>query len=323
MPDSTHQPRYGLIAWLASGGLAATAAATVAITGPGAGGGIGSAAMSVGAGVLVFVIFAPWSAVRAWRRERWAIEQLAGTLKAVGDGADPTALRELLASDLAADLGPLRPAAEAIARDVATHRRTARQMHRTLGDSIRRETHRQTIRLQKQAQTDHLTGLGNRRVLEQRLRDMAETSREDREESVVAMVIDLDHFKTVNDRLGHEAGDGCLAFVGQLLRSSVRREDTAVRLGGDEFVVLMPGQTIGTARHTAQRLSALFRQMPWPHRHVPRPSLSIGLAAAGPERLGDGRQLLRAADEALYRAKRSGRDRVESAPGDEPAVPAA
>ena len=143
------------------------------------------------------------------------------------------------------------------------------------------------------------------------MKELSDAPTNERPDSVVAMVIDLDNFKIVNDALGHEAGDACLAFMGQLLRSSVRREDIAVRLGGDEFVVLMPGQSLPTAQRTAERLAALFRQMPWSHRDVPRPSLSIGLAVTGPAELGDGRQLLRAADEALYRAKRAGRDRIE------------
>ena len=121
------------------------------------------------------------------------------------------------------------------------------------------------------------------------------------------MLIDVDHFKKINDELGHEAGDECLVFLANLLQSSLRGGDHALRIGGDEFIVLMPGLESDQARAVAERLSVLFSQMPWSHPKPPPPTLSIGLATAGPGQLRDPNELIRRADAAMYAAKRQGR----------------
>jgi diguanylate cyclase (GGDEF)-like protein len=119
-------------------------------------------------------------------------------------------------------------------------------------------------------------------------------------------------FKQVNDTLGHEVGDRCIEFLGELLMSGLRQEDRAARLGGDEFVVLMPGQRVDEAERAAARLASLFAQMPWTHEQPPRPTLSIGLAEVWPGELDDPMELIHRADEALYAAKRGGRNRVRT-----------
>ncbi len=250
-------------------------------------------------GWLVLLLLAPWPAVAARRDEQRKLRRLTACIRGLSGQSGPESLRKLII-DQDDELGELSKALHELIGEVISNRRAAERLKRDMGESIRRETHRQTIRLKKEAFTDPLTGLGNRRALEQRLQDLC--AEEVPPGMIVAMVADLDHFKQVNDTLGHETGDACLVFLGELLQSSIRRADTAIRLGGDEFVVLMPGQNLETARRVAERLASLFQQMPWPHTDVPKPGLSIGLGLTAFENLGDGRRLLRDADEALYRA---------------------
>ncbi|MCY7303630.1 MAG: diguanylate cyclase [Thermoleophilia bacterium] len=163
-------------------------------------------------------------------------------------------------------------------------------------------------RERQSAHTDTLTGLLNRRGLEDRLeRELADAQKERRPLSLV--VLDCDDFKDINDRAGHEFGDALLREVGLVLRESCPDAGSAARLGGDEFVVMLPGADVDEAISEVVRL---------------RRSLDHGLANAGfPLRLsagvatypydgGGASQLLRAADQALYRAKAGGRNRVVS-----------
>jgi len=154
--------------------------------------------------------------------------------------------------------------------------------------------------------TDPLTGVGNRRHLEQALAQ--ETARAERTGGTLcAFMADLDHFKRVNDIYGHETGDKLLAAFGKLLRQHTRTTDIVARFGGEEFVVLIPHTNLEDAAAAADRL----RQALASARVEPLPNpvtVSIGVAelAAG-ER---GEALLRRADKALYEAKQSGRNRV-------------
>lgn len=158
-----------------------------------------------------------------------------------------------------------------------------------------------------EARVDGLTGLANRRALEETLAaEIARAVRFGHELSVV--LLDLDRFKETNDRHGHAAGDLLLREIGRLLRANARRGDIPARLGGEEFVVVLPETGLEGARLLAERLRAGIAG-----RRVEalRMTVSCGVAALLP---GDGPEsLLAAADEALYRAKEGGRDRVESA----------
>ena len=124
--------------------------------------------------------------------------------------------------------------------------------------------------------------------------------------------MDLDRFKALNDRYGHQAGDEALAAVGAVLRSGVRASDFAGRWGGEEFVLLLPDTDGAGAVAVAEKLREAAR------RRVTVPSVPTGITAsfgvaALPEHARDADALLRAADRALYAAKQAGRNRVELA----------
>jgi diguanylate cyclase (GGDEF)-like protein len=129
--------------------------------------------------------------------------------------------------------------------------------------------------LKEQAARDTLTGLYNRRMLDDLLRGAMDCARQDREPLTV-MMIDVDDFKLLNDTLGHAAGDEFLRSLGQLIRSTLRDRDMAFRYGGDEFVVLLPHCTPTQAAQVGDRLTSLVDALARPLRVARPPRLSIG-----------------------------------------------
>ncbi len=169
--------------------------------------------------------------------------------------------------------------------------------------------------------TDGLTGLWNRRHLA--LRIEAELSRAVRfGEPFSVLYCDLDGFKPVNDTLGHQAGDTVLIETARRITDATREVDIVARPGGDEFTLLLPKTGLAGALRLADKIRAAIGDRPFEldGRSVDV-SLSVGVAAY-PEHGSSGKELLAAADSALYRAKAGGRDRVEHAPGDGPSRPA-
>ena len=159
------------------------------------------------------------------------------------------------------------------------------------------------------ARTDPLTGLANRRVLDETL--PRETARAKRLQGSLALIFaDLDQFKSINDRFGHQAGDQVLAAVGAILQRNLRSYALATRFGGDEFVLLLPGTTKDGAIIVAERIREKVAVSTVPD--CPSPfTLSLGVATF--EAGESGAELLARADKALYRAKKKGGDRVEVA----------
>ncbi len=160
-----------------------------------------------------------------------------------------------------------------------------------------------------ESRRDVLTGLPNRRFLEERL--VEEASRCSRYGRPLAVVmVDIDHFKLVNDIHGHDAGDAVLRALGSLLASSLRETDLPARLGGEEFLLLLPETTLRAAAETAERLRARLQaaQIPWRGGSIPV-TASFGVSAV-PECVPIAATLLESADAALYEAKNSGRNRV-------------
>lgn len=163
---------------------------------------------------------------------------------------------------------------------------------------------------ERRAMTDSLTGLPNRRAMQDTLRRMF--AQADRTGSALAAVmLDLDHFQRINDTLGHDVGDDALAAVDQTLRSSIRTGDFAARNGGEEFVLLLPDTGRDGATVLAQKLRLAIAAMVIPGVQL-QVTASLGVAAF-PDDADDVETLLRLADHALYRAKERGRDRVEIA----------
>jgi two-component system cell cycle response regulator len=159
--------------------------------------------------------------------------------------------------------------------------------------------------------TDALTGLHNRRYMETHLASLVEQAHA-RGKPLTVLVLDIDFFKAVNDTHGHDAGDDVLREFAVRLKKSIRGIDLACRLGGEEFVVVMPDTDMAVATMVAERLRRRIAADPFPIHKGERKvavTISIGLAAlAGPD---DGAaNVLKRADQALYKAKRDGRNRV-------------
>jgi len=171
------------------------------------------------------------------------------------------------------------------------------------------EIHQLQGQLREQANRDPLTGLYNRRYLDATLeREMARSKREGLPLSL--MLIDIDHFKQVNDTYGHQAGDEVLKRLAGILCENARSEDIACRYGGEEFLLLQPKMPLAMARERAEQWRAAFAAMTVPFGDLRiQTTLSIGVAAyPGHGKSAD--ELIECADRALYLAKSAGRNRV-------------
>lgn len=159
---------------------------------------------------------------------------------------------------------------------------------------------------QQQALYDELTGLPNRRLLTERL-NQAILHAQRNQQMLVVMFMDLDAFKRVNDDFGHKVGDDLLVNVTQRLRANVRRSDSVFRLGGDEFIILLPKvESRGNAEHVAKKL---IQNVSAPYKingHDCQVGASIGITVY-PEDGDNGDRLIRRADRAMYRVKKSGK----------------
>lgn len=168
--------------------------------------------------------------------------------------------------------------------------------------SLEQERARMVEKLAALSVTDELTGLANRRHLIQELEE--EVRRSERTSHLFALlVIDLDHFKWVNDRYGHQRGDEVLQHCSATLKQNVRKTDFVARYGGEEFCVILPVTAPEGARRVAEKLREAIRARP-----SPMPTISVGVAIWKP--FSTVKDILRWADEALYRAKGTGRDSV-------------
>jgi len=155
------------------------------------------------------------------------------------------------------------------------------------------------------ASTDPLTGLRNRRAFGEAAEAAFATAAETGQ-PLSAVMLDVDHFKSVNDRFGHEAGDAALRLVARLLSWEAREGDVAARYGGEEFVVLLPGTGLEAALEAAERMRQAVADAVFGHG---RTTVSVGVATLTPA-VGSMEALLQDADAALYDAKRSGRNRA-------------
>jgi len=190
------------------------------------------------------------------------------------------------------------------------------QLHRDLDELVRARTAQledANTRLLEISTTDGLTGLHNRRYFNEIYdREYRRAFREQR--PIAVLMIDIDHFKAINDAYGHQTGDACLAQVANVIHSSVRRPpDLPARYGGEEFIALLPATHLSGACHVAEAMRAAIAALDIVHHgtHLRAP-VSIGVASEIPESAEHGEALIKQADERLYYAKSSGRNQIQS-----------
>lgn len=177
----------------------------------------------------------------------------------------------------------------------------------------RSEAEAEAARHQYRAERDPLTGLGNRRRLHRTLLDLAAGGADGQPFSIA--MIDVDHFKSINDELGHAVGDAVLVELAHVLLDAAGPDDVVVRYGGEEIVIVMPGATVGDATARCELVRARVERHAWPELPTGRPvTISIGVAGAPP---ADADLVVDAADRAMYAAKHAGRNRVRSATHDD------
>jgi len=208
----------------------------------------------------------------------------------------------------AGGLKPLIPVIEDLLRLLRESRTEVARLNAEMRQKVAQRTdalERRIGSLQAQASRDSLTGLLNRRLLEQFADDVVRRANAGRLPTC-AVMMDLDDFKLLNDTLGHAAGDELLRSVGQLIRSSVREHDLAFRYGGDEFVLLLPDTGRAEGAAMIQRLIELIDALVKPLAVARKPRLSAGIAS-----LSDcppnatAKELLDAADRMLYAVKKA------------------
>lgn len=181
----------------------------------------------------------------------------------------------------------------------------ARRERQDLAEAQQRLTE-QNVLLRELAVVDELTGLRNRRYFDRTLQyEVDRMRRYDRALSVV--LLDVDHFKSVNDRFGHLVGDEVLKVVARCLERNVRKADLAARYGGEEFALVLPETALAGALHVAERVRESLEQLDVDGLKV---TASLGVATVEKSWPGDLPGIVRAADQALYQAKRTGRNRV-------------
>ena len=249
-----------------------------------------------------------------WITAEWICRPLTMLIKRLrveNRGENPTDLNALPA-ERRDEVGQLARELQKLGSRCRHEHEDAAHLRRVMDHRIQQSVSKATLQLHRLAYRDGLTGVGNRLLLTENLEDVVQSVR-DAGEDLVCMLLDMDNFKQVNDRLGHAAGDDLLKTMGELLRTTVREGDLAIRLGGDEFVLLLPGCTIERADQVSHQLITLFNQhctatLP----SESRASLSIGVASLSMDKVTTGEDLLEAADQKLYKAKGSGKGRAVS-----------
>ena len=228
------------------------------------------------------------------RSQMQAINNVADRSEA---GADPTLLIESLMTELA-------KAATRATKLEASFVEKSRELD-TIRDSLNKSEER--------AKTDTLTGLPNRRALDEFFR-VAQIAAMEQDNPLSVLLIDIDHFKTFNDNFGHGVGDQVLKLMAKVLRERVREIDLPARYGGEELIAVLPGADLATCETVAERIRRSIAECTITRRStgevLPGITVSIGVGQFQPgESMAD---LIDRCDRALYRAKRTGRNRVVS-----------
>jgi two-component system cell cycle response regulator len=168
--------------------------------------------------------------------------------------------------------------------------------------------------LERLANSDSLTGLYNRQAILDKLCELINRAKRYQEDFSLSM-LDIDHFKKVNDRYGHLTGDDVLEKIATLIRRNIRNTDVAGRYGGEEFIILLPLADLSSALVVAERIGSVIEsaEMKDSGGNVFAITVSLGLSSWEPGE--DAHSLIFRTDEALYKAKENGRNRVEISPG--------
>ena len=242
-------------------------------------------------------------------------QHVAVPLVVVGDQDRLAAAREVLAAGALDYIGPSDDLARSL--HIALARRqgqkqfglSAKQTHNKLRQALS-QARRELIQLRSTAMVDALTGLYNKRYFDMRLTQEAQISVRDTR-SLTLMMVDVDHFKAVNDTRGHTAGDAVLYKLAARIQRSLRSYDVPCRVGGEEFAVILPGTPLSGALRVAERARSSMEQEPFCVAGTQIPvTVSIGVGCLSDADVG---QLRERTDQALYCAKREGRNCVRVA----------
>jgi diguanylate cyclase (GGDEF)-like protein len=202
-----------------------------------------------------------------------------------------------------------------ILRDLKQQKAANSELHNEISKRVAHRTdalERLVGSLRQQATRDGLTGLCNRRMLDQALPEVMEKCRAQQVDLALLMT-DIDHFKHLNDTLGHAAGDELLRAIGQIARSTIRDGDIAFRCGGDEFVILLVGCDLKTSMEISQRLMSMTEAYAKTLKLKPCPRLSVGMSLLSELPNATPEMLLQAADKVLYDMKSVRKEKFASA----------
>ncbi len=259
--------------------------------------------------VALLVVFAIVASLLLTRRIVAPMRRLMRAARAVGSGR----LDVYVPARSSDEMGLLTHTFNHMTQKLSESQAEVASYQRTLEEKVVQRTKEleiATAHAYRLAQHDILTGLPNRSLLNQRLKQILAQAQRDGTQ-VACVFLDFDHFKRINDTLGHDAGDQLLQAIAQRLTGAVRESDTVARLGGDEFVVILPGldpaQAVGEVMVVVNRVQEAFLA---PFRladQMPTLTLSAGIAVY-PTDATDGVALIKQADTAMYAAKDSGRN---------------
>ncbi len=219
----------------------------------------------------------------------------------------------------------LRQVQHALLNQVATVLESNRRLEDDLIYArLRMEQQAQEIdRTRREARTDALSGVANRKAFDERLDLMLRIWRREGDPFVLVLT-DIDHFKWINDTHGHQAGDCVVAHVGEFLKKRLRDDDFVARYGGDEFALLLPGAELEIAEAIAERIRSEIAKQNFDTLEMERAAITFSIGLAAVEEGDDPESILKHADEALYKAKQAGRNKVYCyRPGDRPALESA
>jgi diguanylate cyclase (GGDEF)-like protein len=244
--------------------------------------------------------------VGLWWLERRVLEPMWSLATAAGsEGPEVDALNHRRD-----EIGQVARGLSVLRAELAEWRRRAehseRRMHSTVAERTREITE-ELKKFRREAWLDPLTGVKNRRLFEEKYAPIFAAQQSSGGDLTLVMA-DLDNLKTVNDTMGHATGDQILSFAGELFRQCLRTDDIAIRYGGDEFVLLLPGVSAEDAHKLCYRILTLFAQrakMIAPT--TPPPSMTVGIASIRRHNPRTASDLLHMADQAMYRAKQTGK----------------